>query len=33
MATAKESTELTLFVRTSDEELKKWDRSKIYMML
>ncbi|MCE5296855.1 MAG: anaerobic ribonucleoside-triphosphate reductase, partial [Euryarchaeota archaeon] len=26
----KESTELTLFVRTSDEELKKWDRSKIY---
>ena len=26
----KESTELTLFVRTSDEELKKWDRVKIY---
>ena len=26
----KESTELSLFVRTSDEELKKWDRSKIY---
>lgn len=26
----KESTELTLFVRTSDEELKKWDRAKIY---
>jgi len=26
----RESTELTLFVRTSDEELKKWDRSKIY---
>ena len=25
-----ESTELTLFVRTSDEELKKWDRSKIF---
>jgi len=26
----KESTELTLFVRTSDEELKKWDKVKIY---
>jgi hypothetical protein len=26
----KESTELSLFVRTSDEELKKWDRAKIY---
>ena len=26
----KESTELSLFVRTSDEEIKKWDRSKIY---
>jgi ribonucleoside-triphosphate reductase len=27
---SRESTELTLFVRTSDEELKKWDRVKIY---
>ncbi len=27
---SKESTELSLFVRTSDEEIKKWDRSKIY---
>ena len=26
----KESTELTLFVRTSDEELKAWDKSRIY---
>jgi ribonucleoside-triphosphate reductase len=26
----KESTELTLFVRTSDEDFKKWDRVKIY---
>ncbi|WP_019176929.1 anaerobic ribonucleoside-triphosphate reductase [Methanomassiliicoccus luminyensis] len=26
----KESTELSLFVRTSDEELKKWDRAKIF---
>ncbi|QLH74047.1 MAG: anaerobic ribonucleoside-triphosphate reductase [Methanomassiliicoccales archaeon] len=26
----KESTELSLFVRTSDEEIRKWDRSKIY---
>jgi anaerobic ribonucleoside-triphosphate reductase len=26
----KESTELSLFVRTSDEEIKKWDKSKIY---
>lgn len=26
----KESTELSLFVRTSDEEIKKWDRAKIY---
>jgi len=26
----KESTELSLFVRTSDEDLKKWDRAKIY---
>ena len=26
----KESTELTLFVRTSDEELKMWDKSRIY---
>ena len=26
----KESTELTLFVRTSDEEFKKWDRAKIF---
>ncbi len=26
----KESTELSLFVRTSDEEIKKWDRGKIY---
>ena len=30
LASDKESTELTLFVRTSDEELKKWDRVKIY---
>jgi len=29
----KESTELSLFVRTSDEEIKKWDRSKIYEAL
>lgn len=29
----KESTELSLFVRTSDEEIKKWDRSKIYNAL
>ena len=27
---SKESTELTLFVRTSDEELKAWDKSRIY---
>ncbi len=26
----KESTELSLFVRTSDEEIKKWDRNRIY---
>ncbi len=26
----KESTELSLFVRTSDEEIKKWDRSRIF---
>jgi anaerobic ribonucleoside-triphosphate reductase len=26
----KESTELSLFVRTSDEEIKKWDKSRIY---
>jgi len=26
----KESTELSLFVRTSDEEMKKWDRAKIF---
>ena len=26
----KESTELTLFVRTSDEEIKKWDKKRIY---
>jgi len=25
-----ESTDITLFVRTSDEEIKKWDKSKIY---
>lgn len=29
-ATSKESTELTLFVRTSDEEIKKWNKKKIY---
>ena len=29
----KESTELTLFVRTSDEELKVWDKSRIYEAL
>lgn len=29
----KESTELSLFVRTSDEEIRKWDRSKIYNAL
>ncbi|MCJ7517797.1 MAG: anaerobic ribonucleoside-triphosphate reductase, partial [Methanomassiliicoccales archaeon] len=29
----KESTELSLFVRTSDEEIKKWDREKIYEAL
>jgi len=29
----KESTELSLFVRTSDEELKKWDRAKIFEAL
>jgi anaerobic ribonucleoside-triphosphate reductase len=29
----KESTELSLFVRTSDEEIKKWDRSRIYEAL
>ena len=29
----KESTELSLFVRTSDEEIKRWDRSKIYEAL
>jgi len=28
-----ESTELSLFVRTSDEEIKKWDRGKIYKAL
>ncbi|MCE5296856.1 MAG: anaerobic ribonucleoside-triphosphate reductase [Methanomassiliicoccales archaeon] len=26
----KESTELSLFVRTSDEEIRKWDKGKIY---
>ena len=26
----KESTELSLFVRTSDEEIKKWDKARIY---
>ena len=26
----KESTDITLFVRTSDEEIKKWDKSRIY---
>jgi len=26
----KESTDLSLFVRTSDEEIKKWDKSRIY---
>ena len=26
----KESTELSLFVRTSDEDIKKWDKSRIY---
>jgi len=26
----KESTELTLFVRTSDEEIQKWDKKRIY---
>lgn len=26
----KESTELSLFVRTSDEEIRKWDKSKIF---
>ncbi len=26
----KESTELSLFVRTSDEEIRKWDKTKIY---
>lgn len=26
----RESTELSLFVRTSDEEIRKWDRSRIY---
>jgi ribonucleoside-triphosphate reductase (formate) len=29
----KESTELSLFVRTSDEEIKKWDRNRIYEAL
>jgi anaerobic ribonucleoside-triphosphate reductase len=29
----KESTELSLFVRTSDEEIRKWDRGKIYEAL
>jgi anaerobic ribonucleoside-triphosphate reductase len=29
-ADEKESTELSLFVRTSDEEIKKWDRNRIY---
>ena len=28
-----ESTELTLFVRTSDEEIRKWDKGKIYNAL
>ena len=28
--TEDESTELALFVRTSDEEIHKWDRKKIY---
>lgn len=27
---SKESTDITLFVRTSDEEIKKWDKSRIY---
>ncbi|HSV42106.1 MAG TPA: anaerobic ribonucleoside-triphosphate reductase, partial [Methanomassiliicoccales archaeon] len=29
----KESTELSLFVRTSDEEIKKWDKGKIFEAL
>jgi ribonucleoside-triphosphate reductase len=29
----KESTELSLFVRTSDEEIRKWDKSKIFEAL
>ncbi|MBN1109288.1 MAG: anaerobic ribonucleoside-triphosphate reductase [Methanomassiliicoccales archaeon] len=29
----RESTELSLFVRTSDEEIKKWDKSRIYEAL
>jgi len=32
-ADEKESTELSLFVRTSDEEIKKWDRNRIYEAL
>ncbi|MCE5260433.1 MAG: hypothetical protein LLG21_00430, partial [Euryarchaeota archaeon] len=26
----RESTEISLFVRTSDEEIKKWDKSRIF---
>ena len=29
----KESTDLSLFVRTSDEEIRKWDKSRIFNAL
>jgi ribonucleoside-triphosphate reductase len=33
MDKATESTELSLFVRTSDEEIKEWSKEKIYEAL